>query len=227
MKKTIFIFFAIISFIHSANAQQNEISQKEIQTSAEETYFQSPDFISIEVTTEQVATSAQEAISAIDKREIALNDLLKKINPNIKLNSRGNKISASTTNSNNLQIKAGQALAVKRSFLIECSELSTQSKIIDTILQAAQFNITEIRYFVRDNNQPLLDALNRATSNAKRKAEVIAKSLGLELGNLISADTNEEATGEMVKERMLSGEESFDYGDKKLQVVVTLKFSVR
>lgn len=225
MKKVFIV--AILFTIFLTNSSFAQQVNNEIQTSADATYFQSPDYLSIEVVSEQISASAQEALAALDKKQSVLLESLKKISANIIFSIRGNKIAASNSNSGNSQIKTGQAISVKRSILVETKELGNQSKIIDTILQSGQFVINEINYFVRDNNQPLLDAITQATASAKKKAETIAQSLGLTLSTLVSADTNEEPEGEMLKEKMLNGDNLVDYGDQKLQVVVTLKYAVK
>lgn len=225
MKK---IFRIVILFtIFQTNTSFAQQINNEIQTTADATYFQSPDYLSIEVVSEQISASAQEALAALDKKQSILLESLKKISANLIFSIRGNKIAASNSNLGNSQIKTGQPISVKRSILVETKEFSgNQSKIIDTILQSGQFVIAGINYSVRENNQPLLDAITQATASAKKKAETIAQSLGLTLGTLISADSNEEPEGEMLKEKMLNGENLVDYGDQKLQVVVTLKYAV-
>lgn len=223
MKKLLLLF--TLFFITTAEAQQ--VNSNEIQTSAEVTYFQSPDYLSIEVLSEQVAISAQEGLAALDKKQASLVDSLKKISPNISFSLRGNKISPSNSGIGNTQIKTGQALSVKRSLLVETQDLNNQSKIIDTILQSGQFVINDVNSTVRNNNQPLLSAISEATALAKKKAETLAQSLGLTLGTLVSADTNEEPVGEMIKERMQEGGNIIDYGDRKLQVVVTLRYTIK
>lgn len=114
---------------------------------------------------------------------------------------------------------------------IKTSEVAKVSKVIEGATKAGANQIQGTRFEVGDPAKYRSDARNKAIANAKKEAEILAKSLGISLGKVVniveSTGTTDGGQPVMYSERGMGGGgggPSVEPGSETITSVVTLYF---
>ncbi|MBP9837570.1 MAG: SIMPL domain-containing protein [Proteobacteria bacterium] len=220
------VFFSIFVASQVLAQDDNQSALTEISATAYEKYYQAPDSVSFNINLEQTGANSVDILTSIDEKTNKLIQNLKNITPNVLISSRGDKFTPASQTSNN-RIKLTTPFSVSRTLRVETNDLTKLSKLFDNSLQSGQTSISNLIFSVKDSQKGLVEAVAKASIKAKEKAEQIAKTLNVNLGSLISADSTEEPNGEMLREKLQEGEDIVSYGDIELNVSVTVKYSIR
>lgn len=198
---------------------------KEISVTADAVYAAPPDFVQIIVGLESTAPSAKEAETAIENKVSQLRNALKQGNFEASIRDRNRTLQAST--GPGTPWRAGTLVLAKRLLAVESANIASSAPIIDTLLQKGADRIESIRFSVRNALPLSTAALKLASARAKEKAEVVAQSLGLNVGTLLSLNETVEPGAEIVRQRMELGEGPGQFSDEELHVIVTARFEVK
>ena len=75
---------------------------------------------------------------------------------------------------------------VRNQITVTLDDPQRAGSIIDTALRAGANEVQNISYFLHDNNSVQAMALSQACINANKKANAIARALGIKIGAVIS-----------------------------------------
>ena len=108
----------------------------------------------------------------------------------------------------------------------ETATTTKASAIIDTAISAGASEVTDVDYFVREESAAHLAVVKEATERGRKKAELLASSLGVSLGELLSASITETSAGSIERYNNMIGKDVSNYTEKELQILANLRFAV-
>lgn len=87
---------------------------------------------------------------------------------------------------------------------VETAALESVGKIVDAAIRAGANRIGSLQFTIAERDEPSRRALELAGQRARRQAETIAESLGIQLGEVISASSSESAPIVPMKMEMMA-----------------------
>lgn len=87
---------------------------------------------------------------------------------------------------------------------VETAALDSVGKIVDAAIRAGANRIGSLQFTITERDEPARRALELAGQRARRQAETIAASLGIQLGEVISASSSESAPIVPMKMEMMA-----------------------
>lgn len=221
MKKLTPFFYLLLFLLNSSIVVAQEIP-KEISVSGEAAATLEPDSAAI---TLQYEAEGQTAAQAYTQSLMARETLLKSLNQakfTSTLKTRGKKIHGPK----NGPVIPGGIVYAKDIFSIEVQSLSNIEKVVDLAL-VANFSILNIEFKVSKENLLKNELLLTATTNAQRKARLVAQKLDVDLGELLSAGVSEEPQGAMMLQARHLGATHLGFDDKPMRVFVSLRYAIK
>lgn len=174
-------FLSYLSITPGFSRAQKEPERNFIRVSGMATVSKEPDvaYVSLDITTS--AKTARDAYEANAKKSGELVEAAKGIG--LSTENFKNNISISEERDEHYK-KIG--FSATNSIRVALGDFDLVAKLID--LSSDYVTATEIKFGVTDKEKARLNALDQAFSNAKSKAEVLAKKAGLRLVQVISVD---------------------------------------
>ncbi len=150
--------------------------------------------------------------------------------PADRIKSAGFGLYASSSFDKNKGTERIDGYRVTNRLSVTVTDLSRVGAVVDAAIAAGATHIYEVRFTAQDTSQVKADALRRAVAEARAKAEVIAESLGLKLGRVVSAVDEVSAFGPPLLMRMKGAADAaptpFLPGDVKVTARVTVQFAL-
>ncbi len=123
-------------------------------------------------------------------------------------------------------IKPAQQLRARKIIAIETSQIDKAAEIVDWVFVAGGTSIQDVTTFVLDGHKERLRAVALASRKAKQKAQHVAKSLGVKLGQLIETNVIEDPAAPVLLRQRELGKNQVAYGDKDVHVVVAQRYEI-
>ena len=219
-----FVLSTTLLAVAPGSAQNAATPLREISVSAQAEAFIEPDTLRITFLIEETGKTAQEAHEKIETKAESIQAALLKVDPKASIGIRGEHLGGASAK--RAPISRSTATKAQRFLAVESSSLNLASALIDSALTAGATSTNAVEYSVREVSDVHLQAVKLATSRGKQKAELLAKSLGVKLGKLLSASVTEEPTGVIFRQNMQNGKDVRNYSEKELRILASLRFAV-
>ena len=214
---------AVLLGTDKAQAAEPEMPA-EISVSAEAHYFSPPDTVRLIVLIEATGQTAADAVQALETGTTKVKDTLKTSGVTATLTVlRQNLFNAAQKGS---PISTASAVKAQRVAAIEAQDLDKAGRIIDQLLRSGAAAVSEVQYVAAPESKSHLEAVRKATEDAKAKAALVAGSFGVKLGRLLSAGITEEPPLPVVREGMERMSELPHGAERDLAVSVTVRFEI-
>lgn len=200
-------------------------SQTEISTTADAWILSPPDSVRITFLLESTGKSATATFNNVKTTFEAVKKAIASPG-SIPLNILDRGIQLSSAARKSPSINSGELMRAEQFIAVESTDLTAVSTLIDSALGAGASSVVDVSYFVHKDEANITEAISVATNKARQKAELIASSLGVSLGKLLSATATEESLGRTQRIQQKDGIALKTYADKELHVYVTVRYAV-
>ncbi len=222
--------FLLLSFLSlpgtliAQGGDQGAQIPNEVAVTADAWAWAPPDHVRLTILLRASGATAGEAQAIILEKEGKIVQALKQLAPdNFQVLPRGDKFTAGEKGA---AIAKNSPITVERYLGIETAALNKAAQLVDAALNAGGESVTDVLYLVKNDASLNELAMQDATKKARGKAEAIAKSLGVQLGPLLSATVSEEPAGRIIREKFQRGVELEMFGDNDMHVFVSLRFGI-
>lgn len=203
---------------NTALASTTAASGRELSVTGEATGHIAPNIARVTVVIEETGNAAKDAVDAANKKQEALKKVLEAAGAGA-LTIRDEQFSGATPGS---AISKSAIIRFKRALIVEAKELSAVSGIIDAALGAGITAVPTVEYLVRHQEEKIQEILSEATKNALAKAQAVAKSANVTLGEVSYITVTEEPDAQVLREDHQLGANLTPYSDKEVHALVTV-----
>ena len=196
----------------------------EISVTAEQRYFSPLSIFRLSASLEAAGPNAEAAVQSLETATAKLKEAVKSLSTRAVVYVR--KESLHNANRENSAPSGNSAIKAQRQISVETTETDKAGKLIDLLFRSGVSAITQTQLFSPSEDRAHLDAVQQATDKAKRKAELVAASLGVKLGNILSASVTEEPPATELREGIEHGLGPISGGVQDSNVLVTVRFEV-
>ena len=123
-------------------------------------------------------------------------------------------------------LSKGQAVTIRRSLGVETRELTKLSALLDAVLNAGAKTVANVEYRITNAEAAKIQAANLAAQRAQIKAQQIAKSLGVTLGDVVGVSQTEESAGTIFRERARQGTSPLSEADMDVKIFVSVDYAL-
>ena len=197
----------------------------EISATADFWSWTEPDSVRITVTLEETGASALAAKEALDRRTDQLAKAVRLASPSAVLQVRNSRFSGPAAPT--APLTQNSSVRAQRILGVESSQLDKTAALVDAARSAGAVSVSDVAYSVKNDSETKLRAVAMATQKAMHKAKAIAHSLGVDLGDLLSATVTEEPAGAVLRMKQQLGKDLGDYSDEDLHVYVNVRYAVK
>ncbi len=215
LRHLITLLITALAFCSSAQAQHE---LKPLITVSADTWVRvEPDRCVMAAAISAKAQTAEEAHKILSKRRSALAQQLSALGG--KLQEQGFKLG---------KRGADGALALEQQLLIETQSGLDSAKAIDSLSKNGAEPRSNLRCFVSEEaaGKEKDSAIEQASGTAKTRAQSVAKSLNITLGDVHSVVVTEDPAGAVLRTRKLWGESAAS-SDEVFHIIVTTRFVVK
>ena len=220
--KTTALFLLLIFVAAPAAAQDEAVPEIAVTGMARAT----PEIKAARITAsiEASAASAQEAASQVEAKAGKIKEQVLAVSNAAVIENRGADMTAEARGAAAITPQSG--VRVVRYVAVTNPDLSKTGQLVDLLLKAGAAAVTQVEYLPEAEGTAKLKAIQEASDQARVKAELLARSLGVKVGSVISAAIDEEPAGELVREQMLRGGEAVRYNLDERMIQLTVRFAV-
>ncbi len=227
MKKTCaFVYLSILFYALPVTADAltpPAPGGREIFVASDAWAWLEPDRAQISVIVEERGDDAAKTSAGVEKKAASVVEAVKSVaGATLQVRSREVSISLAQKNS----ASSGSGAVARKIVGMETADLSKVGQILDTAIKSGAVQVSEVRYLVRDGTQEKTRAVEEATVKAKQKADGVAKSLGVKLGDLIEAVVTEEPGEKTERLQRQQGENPEQTADEDIHVFVSLRYAI-
>ncbi len=209
----------IYSIIVISVSSKNLIAQTNIQTTGTSFVFLEKNIAIIEFNLKGNGTNVSSAENSL------LNNLKKiSVDSDSKLKVINKKFMGATSNPKQL-VSGTPIQAIYDVILI--TPIATTSKMLDLLLSNPEVTIVKFSTRFSNKENDLKIAYADAVSNAKEKAEQIAKSNNLTLGKIQEIVITEEAPPSSIRAQLESSPEDIDSGPTEIRIFANVRFEFK
>jgi uncharacterized protein len=206
-----------------ADAQTQPAETNEISVIGEASTTIQPNALSLSVLIEDTGKSAQEAISIVEQKSERLKKALQGLNLGLAINNQGENISSAGNFPGNINLNA--AIKFQKILSIETSQIKKSGEIIDSALANGASKIINVKFKVGNYEEQRAQTLKAANANALAQAQIVATSLGVKLGQVLSAGITEDPEAETLREQQQSQDTSI-IGERRIRFFAALRFKI-
>lgn len=222
-----FILLSAVLLGATTAAAQNTPTEplREISVSSQAKTFIEADTLRVTVLIEETGATAEKAYAALQAKTKLVKEALGKLDPTLSLSTRGEHFGSA--GSKLVSISRNSAKHAQLFLAARTSATTKASAIIDAAIAAGAKEVTDVEYFVREESAAHLSAVKEATARGRKKAELLADSLGVSLGELLSASITEQPSGAVQRYNNKIGRDVTRYSEKELNIHANLRFAVK
>lgn len=234
-----------------AAAQAGPVVPREIAVDADARLILPADSVTVTLLLEDTGKSAADALTALDARQEQVSKALEALNFGVTLALRGSHLVPAGTgvgaspagSATNMMgqaaggqsivgqagagLTANSAVRAQRLLGVKTSQVKQAGAIVDTAMTAGAQRVLYVDYAVENAQEAQAAALKQATANARAKAETIAQSLGVKLGELLSATAAEDPEGNLARENMREGRDVTQFTEKEVRILANVRFAIQ
>lgn len=220
--------------VTAANAQvAPQPVPREIAVDADARVVLPADTVTITLVIEDTGKSAADALNAADKKTEQVKKAVEALNAQTTVALRGSQLGSASAahNGSPTGLAAGglggaSAMRAERLLGIKTSQVKRAGEIVDVALSNGATRALYVDYSVENGADAQLQAIKAASESGRKKAELLAQSLGVKLGGLLSASVAEDPEGNIAREQMRAGRDVTQFTEKEFRSVGTFRFSV-
>lgn len=206
-------------------AAAQDSNPREIAVFADARVVVAADTVMITLLIEDTGKSAAEALIAADKKMEQVKKAVEALNAGAVASVRGSQLQAA--GSPGAGLSGASAMRAQRLLGVKTSQVTRAGEIVDTALASGAQKAMYVDYTVENSAEAQLLAIKEASDRARKKAELLAQTLGVKLGGLLSATVTEDPEGAAVREQMRLGRDLAQFTEKEIHTMANLRFSVQ
>lgn len=201
-----FLIAALLILAHGLSLAQ-EPSEKSprssIRTTGEATVIVKPDQAQVDIGVITQSPAAQAAVTQnAEKLDGVLAALRKVVGPDAEIKTIGYSVAPIRVYpKEGGEPKITGYMATNR-IRVKTNDLAQVGKVIDTATQSGANNVDDLQFTLKDDQAARAEALQKAATRAKAKAEAIGSALGVKIVRVISAEEGGSAVQPVFLERM-------------------------
>jgi len=225
-----FVILALILFkgqlavAQVANSQSLSIPS-EIAVEADAWSWVAADTLRITVLLEESGNGAVVTSAKLKQKKAAIETAWKNLAlADLKVEERGKSFSGGDTPNN--PISSAATVKVEMLLGARTVQLDKAEELIDVALKAGASAVVDVNYSVEQDAEAVHAAITDATTRAQKKAELIAKSMGVKLGRVLAVTETEEAAEKVLRLKRQRGEDTDSLSDRDVHVYVSLRYEV-
>ena len=206
---------------HAQETGREDRVEREIAVTADALSISAPDTAEISILLRQNGANAASAYQAVEASAKKLRAAVLAAGATAQVRERGEHFAGTGQDAG--VITPSATVQAERQMVIETSDLPKVASIIDTALQNGASEVLDVSYSCA-NDTAVRAAIVAATEKAKVKAELVARTLGVGLGPLLSSVVTEEPEGATVRRAMQQGGDLQTNGERAGTVFVSLRY---